>query len=66
MSHDTTAYKIFTEIDEINKNYETSSLEKVPGLKRSQAKVIKMVEYYSDSKYLGANLGNKRKVGEGY
>lgn len=62
---DTTNYKIFTEIDEIRTNYETASLEKVSGLKRSQAKVIKMVEYYSDSRYLGANFGNQRTVGEG-
>jgi hypothetical protein len=58
-------YKIFTEIDDIKSNYETASIEKVSGLKRSQSKVIKMVEYYSDSKYLGANLGNVRKVGDG-
>lgn len=49
---DTTAYKIFTEIDDIKSNYEGTSLEKVSGLYRKQYDVIKMCEYYSDSRYL--------------
>jgi len=62
---DTTQYKIFSEIDYLKTNYETSSLEKVSGLYRSQYQVIKMCEYYSDSKYLGAYLGNRKSIGEG-
>jgi hypothetical protein len=71
MAKDTTSYKIFSEVDDIKSNYETSSLEKVTGLYRSQFQVVKMCEYYSDSRYLvqydgvdgkpGVNLGaNKR------
>jgi hypothetical protein len=45
-------YKIFSEFDEIKSSYESSSLEKVSGLRRSQSKVIKMCEYYSDSQYV--------------
>ena len=51
----TNQYKIFGEVAEIKTNYETSSLEKVSGLRRSQYETIKMCEYYSDSRYLGAN-----------
>lgn len=58
-------YKIFTELDEIKQNYQESSLEKVSGLKRSQYQVIKMCEYYSDSRYLGTYLGNKKQIGSG-
>lgn len=59
-------YKIFTELDEIKQNYEGSGgLEKVSGLKRSQYQVIKMCEYYSDSRYLGTYLGNKKQIGGG-
>ncbi|MBP6045257.1 hypothetical protein KA525_03865 [Candidatus Woesebacteria bacterium] len=58
-------YKIFTELDEIKQNYKESSLEKVSGLKRSQYQVIKMCEYYSDSRYLGTYLGNKKQIGSG-
>jgi hypothetical protein len=61
----TTQYKIFSEIDYLKSNYETSSLEKVSGLSRSQFRVIKMCEYYSDSKYIGAYLGNKKSIGGG-
>jgi len=62
MAKDTTQYKIFSELEEIQSNYEGSSLEKVSGLRRSQYQVIKMCEYYSDSKYLGSNLGNERDI----
>jgi hypothetical protein len=55
---DTTNYKIFEELKDFEGNYETESLEKIDGLKRSQHKVIKMCEYYSDSKYMGYYLGN--------
>lgn len=61
----TTNYEIFEELDELKNSYETTSLEKIAGLYRSQFKVIKMCEYYSDSKYLGANYGNQRAVGDG-
>lgn len=61
MAKDTKSYKIFSEVDDIKTNYETSSLEKVSGLKRSQYQVIKMCEYYSDSRYMGkTNENNKR------
>jgi hypothetical protein len=56
---DTTQYKIFTELSDIKSTYEGQSLEKVSGLKRSQAQVIKMCEYYSDSRYIDANYGNQ-------
>lgn len=45
--------------------YETGSLEKIGGLVRSQYQVIRMCEYYSDSKYLGSYIGNKKKIGRG-
>jgi hypothetical protein len=48
----TNEYKIFQEIDEIKTNYETGSSEKIAGLYRSPFKVIKMCEYYSNSRYL--------------
>lgn len=51
-------YKIFTEVDTLKSNYESTSLEKIDGLRRSQYQVIKMCEYYSDSRYLEANYGN--------
>ncbi len=67
MAKDTTSYKIFGEIDDLKSNYESSRLEKFAGLYRSQYQVIKMCEYYSDSRYLtqyndaqgkeGVNLG---------
>lgn len=65
MAKDTTNYKIFTELADIKSNYEGSSLEKISGLYRSQYQVIKMCEYYSDSRYIGANYGNKRAIGSG-
>ena len=60
---DTTQYKIFGELDEIKTSYEGSSLEKVSGLYRSQYEVVKMCEYYSDSRYLSANYGNADRLG---
>jgi hypothetical protein len=65
MAKDTNQYKIFAELAEIKSNYEGLSLEKISGLQRSQYKVIKMCEYYSDSRYLGANYGNQKTVGRG-
>lgn len=65
MAKDTTNYKIFTELTDIKSNYEGATLEKVSGLYRSQYQVIKMCEYYSDSRYLGANYGNQRAIGQG-
>lgn len=59
MSTDTKNYKIFEELDEIEGRYETTYQEKIEGLKRSQYQVIKMCEYYSDSRYLEANYGNR-------
>ena len=65
MAQDTLNYKIYTELDEIKASYLGQSLEKIPGLRRSQFKVIKMCEYYSDSRYLGTYYGNKKQIGEG-
>ena len=56
---ETKTYKICSELKEIQSQYEGGSLEKVSGLYRSQSHVIKMCEYYSDSRYLEQN-------GEGY
>lgn len=59
-----TNYKIFTELDEIETNYKhKGGLEKITGLKRSQYDVIKMCEYYSDSRYLGSYYNNEKFVG---
>lgn len=54
-----TSKKIFTELSEMESAYKTASLEKIDGLFRSQFQIIKMCEYYSDSKYLEANYGNR-------
>lgn len=51
-------------MSDIKSAYEGNSLEKIEGLQRSQYKVIKMCEFYSDSKYTGAYLGNKKYIGE--
>lgn len=59
MAKDTTQYKIFTELDEIDSRFHNIYQEKIEGLKRSQYQVIKMCEYYSDSRYLEANYGNR-------
>jgi hypothetical protein len=59
---DNNQYKIFTELADQKSNYESSRLEKVDGLYRSQYEVIKMCEYYSDSRYLGHYKGNKDKL----
>ncbi len=61
---DTTNYKIFGELAEIDTNYHGTSLEKVQGLTRSQYQVIRMCEFYSDSKYMGTYLGNKKSIGD--
>ncbi len=45
-------YKIFKELDEFIKNYETGKSERIEGLYRSPYQVIKMAEYYSSSRYL--------------
>lgn len=58
---DNNQYKIFTELADLKSNYESSRLEKIDGLYRSQYEVIKMCEYYSDSRYLGHYKGNKDK-----
>lgn len=62
---DSTTYKIFTELDEIKTAYEAGTLEKIDGLYRSQYQIIKMCEFYSDSRYIGANYGNKKRMGKG-
>ena len=61
----TNTYKIYAQLDEMESNYKKSSLEKIDGLQRSQYKVIKMCEYYSDSRYLGSNFGNRKTIGNG-
>lgn len=65
MAYETKQYRIYKELKDIKSNYEGSSLEKVSGLKRSQYQVIKMCEYYSDSRYLSAYFENKKKIGSG-
>lgn len=59
-------YKIFTELEEIKGNYETGKSERVTGLTRSPFRIIKMVEYYTASKYMGSYLGNQKQIGEGH
>lgn len=59
MSQDTTQYKVFTELSELDSRFHNVYAEKIEGLKRSQYQVIKMCEYYSDSRYLEANYGNR-------
>lgn len=46
-------YKIFGEVTNIKNQYETSTVEKIEGLFYSMWKVVKMVEFYSASTYLG-------------
>ncbi len=58
-------YKIFQEIDDLKSAYEQDSLEKISGLTRSQYQVIRMCEFYTDSKYLGSYIGNKKTIGRG-
>lgn len=61
MAKDTTQYKIFSELKDFETYYNSAPLEKIDGLTRKQKDVIKMCEYYSDSRYLGeSNKGNKR------
>lgn len=64
-SKESTQYKIFSEADDLKTAYETGVLEKMSGLARSQYQVIRMCEYYSDSKYLGSYLGNKKEIAGG-
>lgn len=63
MAYENTQYKIYSELKEIEASYRGVSLEKIEGLKRSQYNIIKMCEYYSDSRYIGAYMGNKKVVG---
>lgn len=59
-------YKIFTELEEVKTNYETGKSERVAGLARSPFHIIKMVEYYTASKYMGTYIGNQKQIGEGH
>ncbi len=52
MAHNTTQYKIFQEMEDIETNYKTSRLQRIDGLKRSQYDTIRMCEFYSNSRYL--------------
>lgn len=52
MSKDTNQYKIYGEIDEIQSNYEGGRSERIAGLYRSPFQIVKMCEYYSNSRYL--------------
>lgn len=47
------AYKIFEAIEQFVGNYETEKLERISGLYRSQYQVIRMCEFYANSKYTG-------------
>jgi len=44
--------KIFTELAQLKTNYETGFVEIIPGLKYSQTKILKMIEFYSNSMYI--------------
>lgn len=48
-------YKIYQELDDIKTTYEGGSSEKISGLYRSPFQVIKMCEYYSNSRYMQSN-----------
>ena len=48
-------YKIYQELDDIKTTYEGGSSEKISGLYRSPFQIIKMCEYYSNSRYMQSN-----------
>jgi hypothetical protein len=45
---------IFSEVLEIKQAYEQDTIELIDGLEYSQAKTLKMIEFYSNSKYLNS------------
>lgn len=60
------SYKIYQELDEIISTYEGGSSETISGLYRSPFQIIKMCEYYSNSRYMQANaigVYNKDPIG---
>jgi len=60
---ETKQYKIFSELQTLDTNYHKSSLEKIDGLKRSQFEIVRMCEFYSDSRYLEQNKDATGKSG---
>ena len=50
--------KIEVELQQLKSNYD-KTIDLVDGLKHRQKDVIKMIEFYSNSKYLNINLNNK-------
>lgn len=46
---------IFSQLDGLTTDYETGKLERIDGLYRSQYKVIRMCEFYSNSRYMSKN-----------
>lgn len=48
-------YKIYNEVNDIIRDYETRPVEIMEGLQFQQYKTIQMCEFYANSKYLGGN-----------
>lgn len=53
--------KLISELQEIKANYDGGSIDITNGLPFSQAKTIRMVEFYSNSKFLNGNKDNQGK-----
>lgn len=66
MPYQTNQYRIYGDIADIKSAFHGTSLEKIAGLQRSMYQVIKMCEYYSDSRYMGAYVGNRKSIGRGF
>ena len=49
-------YKIITEANQIIANYDNHSLEIMSGLEFHQSQILKMIEFYSNSRYLKGNV----------
>lgn len=54
-------YKIIGEVNEIISSYDTQSIEILQGLNFHQSQLLRMIEYYSNSKYL---LGQVDELGK--
>lgn len=48
-------YKIFNEVNDLIRDYETRPIQIMEGLHFNQYQMLKTCEYYSNSKYLGGN-----------
>lgn len=51
---------LFDELTSLKENYHTTSIDLAEGLSFNQARTLKMIEFYSNSKYLG---GDKDELG---